>query len=86
MTEWRYAPGPAFERGDREQREHSLGHVVEVEVAILPLSLHFYRITDVASLIHDVLATAQFTTVQPVATCILITVLISLTLVLAYSL
>ena len=56
---WRDAPGPAFERGDREQSEHSFRDVVEVEVAVLPLSRHYSRIVDVAALIHHVLAAVQ---------------------------
>ena len=54
-----YEPRPAFERGDGEQRQHSLRHVVEVEVAVLPLAQHHHRVVDVAALVHDVLTAAH---------------------------
>ena len=54
-VEWRHEPGPALERGDGEEREHSVWYVVEVEVAVLPLARHRDRIVDVAAFIDDVL-------------------------------
>ncbi len=45
--------GPALKRGDGEEREHGLRHVVEVEVVVGPLSIDDPGPRDVAVLVHD---------------------------------
>ena len=53
-----YAPGPALERADDEQREDALEDVVEVERVALPHPLLHHGVIDVVVRVHDVVALA----------------------------